>query len=127
MSNADPFDRALDNPTLGFESIFDETDDDPRNTLHEQTFSKVAPGPSSDETEKNGEMEETTIYISESERPPSEIGELNERLQEGWRVQDIRLGRRTSTQEYCFVVTLEREAPKSFFEAVTSYPDPASQ
>ena len=106
MSNRGPLTQAFNNPGGGFRSIFDESAE---GTLNGDTLSDVNAAPSP-------KMEEKTIYVDESTDTPPQLEDLNAYVQEGWEVADINLGYRKSDDDYCFVVTLEREAPRSLFE-----------
>ena len=106
MSNRGPLTQAFNNPGGGFRSIFDESAE---GGLNGDTLTDVDAVPSR-------EMEEKTIYVDESTDTPPQLEELNAFVQEGWEIADINLGYRKSDDNYCFVVTLEREAPPSLFE-----------
>lgn len=122
MDDLNTLERAFDNPRNGFESIYEQTEDDSAGPLHDgQTLSDLRPASAN----RAPKTEEKTLYVSETDGAPPELDELNEAVGKDWEVTDINLGRQTSTDEYCFVVTLEREVPRSFFEVVTSYPDPS--
>ncbi len=112
---------------LDFNSVYNETGDDPEEILNEKTLADLRPTSLKEHTlDEELEMEEKTIYISEADENPPELDTLNKTLEGDWYIKDISLGRRKSTQEYCFVVTLEREAPQSFFDIVTSASDSSS-
>lgn len=106
MSDRGTLTQAFNNPGDGFTSIFDESAE---GTLNGDTLTDVDGVPSR-------EMEEKTLYVDESTGTPPQLEELNAFVQEGWEIADINLGYRKSDDDYCFVVTLEREAPPSLFE-----------
>ena len=106
MSDRGTLTQAFKNPGGGFKSIFDESADE---TLNGDTLSEVDAVPSQ-------KMEEKTIYVDECPDTPPQLEDLNAYVQEGWEVADINLGYRKSDDDYCFVITLEREAPPSLFE-----------
>lgn len=119
MANAGTIEYAFDNPNRGFESIYD----DPADGLNDQTLSDLRPA--SPSTDRKTKTEEKTLYVQETDGTPPELDALNDAVEDEWEITDISLGRQKSTEEYCFVVTLEREVPRSFFEVVTSYSDPS--
>ncbi|PSQ97131.1 MAG: hypothetical protein BRD55_04300 [Bacteroidetes bacterium SW_9_63_38] len=100
--------QAFNNPGGGFKSIFDESGEDALGGLNGDGLSDLD-GPSR-------KQEQKTMYVDESTDTPPQLEELNAFVQEGWEIADINLGYRKSDDDYCFVVTLEREAPRSFFE-----------
>ena len=123
MADASTIEYAFDNPTHGFESIYEQAEDDATNTLT-GTLSGLRP-PSSDSRQKKTRTEEKTIYVNETDGAPPEIDDLNEAIQDDWTIKDLSLEQQESTAGRYFVVTLERETPRSFFEVATSYSDPS--
>lgn len=124
MGNASRFDYAFDNPANGFESIYDDSGSEQKNTLHRgQTLSDLRPAGASGDGSPGPEQK--TIYVQDTDGTPPELDELNEAVEDDWEITDMSLAQKESTQDYYFVVTLEREAPRSFFEVATSYSDPS--
>lgn len=109
MSDRGTLTHAFNNPEGGFTSIFDESDEEALDGLNGDTLADVETVPSS-------EMERQTIYVDESPSPPPQLEELNAFVNEGWEIADINLGYRKASDDYCFVVRLEREAPPSLFD-----------
>jgi len=109
MSDRGTLTQAFSNPGDGFKSIFDDSNGEALDELNGNTLSDVDAVPSQ-------KMERKTIYVDESPGTPPQLEELNAFIREGWEVADINLGYRKSDDDYCFVVSLEREAPPSLFE-----------
>lgn len=94
-----------------FDSVFDQSKDDPLLDDDQET-----PSHSGADGAPHAEYEEKTIYVSEEEGPPSELTELNEALQNQWRIRDINLGYQKKEDRYCFVVSLTRTREPSLFD-----------
>lgn len=109
MSDRGTLTQAFNNPKGGFTSIFDESDEDRLDGLNGNTLSDVEAVPSP-------KMEQQTVYVDETPDTPPPLEELNAFVSEGWEVADVNLGYRKASDDYCFVVTLEREAPPSLFD-----------
>jgi len=109
--------QAFNNPDAGFKSIFEESSGDTVDGLNKDA-------PSDADGVPDRKTEQKTMYVDKSSGTPPQLEKLNAFVKEGWKITDIHLGCRKSDDD-CFVVTLEGEVPRSFFEVVTSHPDPS--
>jgi hypothetical protein len=109
MGHSDSHEHAFDHPGDGFRSIFEAAD--ALDELNGTSLSDLA-GP----VQEPDETERTTIYVSEEADAPPELDDLTAAVRDGWDVADISLGYRKSTEEYCFIISLRRDAPQSLFE-----------
>lgn len=93
-----------------FNSVFDDSGNDPLRDDQNASMKGSSDGA------PHMEYEEKTIYVSDTDGPPSELDELNEALQNQWTIQDINLGYQKSEDNYCFVISLARTREPSLFD-----------